>query len=53
MRTLRVALLLIILLFGRPFLTVRQVQAAASLELYGMYHTIGVIVTLDSGDDPN
>lgn len=28
-------------------------RAAASLELYGTFHAMGVIVTLDSGDDPD
>ena len=29
------------------------VRAAASLELYGTFHAMGVIVTIGSGDDPN
>jgi parallel beta-helix repeat protein len=28
-------------------------RAAASLELYGTFHAMGVIVTLDAGDDPD
>ena len=29
------------------------VEATASLELYGNYHSMGVVVTLDPGDDPD
>jgi hypothetical protein len=29
------------------------VRAAASLELYGTFHAMGVIITIGSGDDPN
>ncbi len=30
-----------------------SVRAAASLELYGTFHALGVIVTIGSGDDPD
>jgi parallel beta-helix repeat protein len=31
----------------------RQAQAAASLELYGTFNAMGVIVTMDASDDPD
>ncbi|CAG0926821.1 hypothetical protein TFLX_00218 [Thermoflexales bacterium] len=41
------AVLIIALLPASP------VRAAASLELYGTFHAIGVIVTIGTGDDPD
>ena len=36
-----------------PLLPTPSVRAAALLELYGTFHSMGVIVTIGSGDDPN
>ena len=51
MRTRRMLLLLILLtgLCVSPL----PIYAAASLELYGTFDAIGVVVTLDPGDDPD
>jgi hypothetical protein len=35
------------------FLIVARADAAANLELYGTFHAMGVIVTLDASDDPD
>ena len=47
MRTL-MALLLVLLILSAP-----PAHAAASLELYGTFHAMGIIVTLDGSDDPD
>jgi len=50
---IRSVLILLALLMGLmvwPSLTIR---AAASLELYGTFHAMGVIATLDGSDDPD
>jgi hypothetical protein len=36
-----------------PLLPVPPARAAATIELYGTFHAMGVIVTIGSGDDPN
>jgi hypothetical protein len=36
-----------------PLLLTPPARAAASLELYGTFHSLGVIVTIGSGDDPD
>ncbi len=46
------ALLLILSLSFLAWLS-PPARAAASVELYGTFHAMGVIVTLDSGDDPD
>ena len=40
-------LLFVYLLFESP-----SIQAAASLDLYGNFHTLGITVTIESADDP-
>ncbi len=52
MRTRRLFLLLV-LLVGLMGTLSAPVRAAASLELYGTFHAMGVIITLDAGDDPD
>ena len=49
MRTGRLLLLLALLY---PLASCPPAHADASLELYGTFHAMGVIVTLDAGDDP-
>ena len=34
------------------FLGSTAIQAAASLDLYGNFHTLGITVTIESADDP-
>jgi hypothetical protein len=57
MKTLTLRILVLFsslpLLFPFPAPPVQAAPAAASLELYGTFHAMGVIVTLDSGDDPD
>ena len=43
----------ICLLLAVLMVPVPRAQAAATLELYGTFHAMGVIVTLDAGDDPD
>jgi hypothetical protein len=40
------------LLFVYLLLGSTSIQAAASLDLYGNFHTLGITVTLDPADDP-
>jgi parallel beta-helix repeat protein len=44
---------LIVLVLGLSLRSPPASRATASLELYGTFHAMGVIVTLDSGDDPD
>ncbi|MBL7063149.1 MAG: right-handed parallel beta-helix repeat-containing protein [Anaerolineae bacterium] len=44
---------LLTILTGLLVLSVPPARAAASLELYGTFHAMGVIVTLDGSDDPD
>ena len=44
--------LLVLLLIGISLL-VRTSHAAATLELYGTFHAMGVIINLDTADDPD
>ncbi len=45
--------LLLILLTGLLVLPLAPARAAATLELYGTFHAMGVIITLDPTDDPD
>ncbi len=44
---------IIVLFFGALAAAPCLCQATATLELYGNFHSMGVIVTLDAGDDPD
>ena len=44
---------IIVLCAGFLGLSAKPVSATASLELYGTFHAMGVIVTVDLSDDPN
>ena len=46
-------LILLALLLGLPVRPAPPVRAAASLELYGTVHAMGIIVTLDGSEDPD
>jgi hypothetical protein len=50
---IRSVLILLALLLGLPVRPALPARAAASLELYGTFHAIGIIVTLDGSDDPD
>ncbi len=50
---LLLSFLLPLLLFFPTAAPVKAAPATASLELYGTFHAMGVIVTLDAGDDPD
>jgi hypothetical protein len=51
---LSICLTLLIGACGMPVLPIRaSAQAAAALELYGNFNSMGVIVTLDAADDPD
>ena len=49
----RLVCLLLAALVNLQWLPMPQVHAAATLELYGTFQAMGVIVTLDAGDDPD
>jgi hypothetical protein len=49
----RSILILLALLLGLLVQPAPPVRAAASLELYGTFHAMGVIVALDGSDDPD
>jgi hypothetical protein len=49
----RQAFLILFLLMGLLLLPLPPAHAAASLELYGTFHTMGVIVTIAGTDDPD
>lgn len=50
-RTLLCWLMIAVLIV--PLLPAPPARAAASLELYGTFHSMGVIVTIGTGDDPD
>ena len=52
---MRTQLLLGLLIFLTAFLSPSPppARAAATLELYTTFHSMGLIVTLDAGDDPD
>ena len=45
--------LILIFLVGLSAASITPARAAASLELYGTFESMGVIVTLAAGDDPD
>jgi Right handed beta helix region len=49
----RLACLLLMVLLCLQWPTVPVAHAAATLELYGTFHAMGVVVTIDAGDDPD
>ncbi len=49
----RIVCLLLAVLVDLQWLPLPCARAAATLELYGTFHAMGVIVTLDAGDDPD
>lgn len=49
----RIFIILIILSLTAGSICYRPARAAASLELYGTFEAMGVIVTIDAGDDPD
>jgi hypothetical protein len=49
----RLACLLLAILVGLSWPPVPCAQAAATLELYGTFQAMGIIVTMASGDDPD
>ncbi len=50
---IRSACLLLAVLLGLQGLPMPSVHAAATLALYGTFHAMGVVVTVDVGDDPD
>jgi parallel beta-helix repeat protein len=51
-RNYSLVIVLVAIIGGSLLLPPLPVRATASLELYGTFHAMGVIVTLDAGDDP-
>ncbi len=58
MKQIRIAFLLVLLFYacgvpGSPTRAVVNAPANASMELYGTFNSMGVIVTMDASDDPD